>query len=482
MSRKMRAPETDYATPLCVDLDGTLILTDLLYESVFGLLKINIFYIFLLPLWLIKGKANLKHQIATRTDLDIALLPYNKDFLDFLKQQKSGGRTLTLATASNTKYAQKINLHLNLFDTVLASDAETNMSGERKQKRLVEIYGEKGFDYAGNANIDFDIWAHSREAIIVNPEPGVKNKAKKHLKVGRTFDSTDRGIISYLKAIRLHQWAKNILIFVPLVMSHQLLNPQLALQATFAFLAFGLCASSVYLLNDILDLPSDRQHDKKCKRPFASGMLPIKHGVLLIPILLLAAFSISLYLPIGYIIALALYYIVTLAYSLKLKQVALIDVLVLAGLYTMRIIGGAAAINIVPSFWLLAFSMFIFYSLALVKRYSELLHIKSSAHGKISGRGYRATDIEGLAQSGIASGFIAILVLALYINSAETATLYKHPEALWLLCPLMLYWINRIWLLTRRDEMHDDPVVFAIFDRRSHWIAVAGIAILLVAI
>lgn len=482
MSKQMETPETGYTVPLCVDLDGTLIQTDLLYESVFGLLKKNIFYLFLLPFWLFNGKANLKHQIARRVDLDVTLLPYNQDFLEFLKQQKLSGRTLALATAANIHYAQQINSHLRLFDEVLASDAETNISGKRKRKRLIDRYGEKGFDYAGNANIDFDIWSHSREAILVNPEAGVKNKAKQRLKIAHSFDRTDGGIIPYLKAVRLHQWVKNILIFVPLIMSHQLLNVQLTLQTILAFLAFGLCASSVYLLNDILDLPSDRQHAKKSQRPLASGTVPIKHGVILIPILLLAAFSIAFFLPTEYLFALALYYSVTLAYSLRLKQIALVDVLVLAGLYTMRIIGGSAAITIEPSFWLLAFSMFVFYSLALVKRYSELLHIKTPVQRKISGRGYRPIDIEGLAQSGVASGFLAILVLALYINSAETATLYKHPEALWLLCPLLLYWINRIWLLTRRDEMHDDPVVFAIFDRRSHWIAVAAIAILWIAI
>ena len=469
------------ATPLCVDLDGTLIQTDLLLESVFVLLKINILYAFLLPIWLLKGKANLKYEIASRADVDVTLLPYNADFLDYLKQQKSAGRPLVLATASNIAYAEKINEHLNLFDKILASDAHTNLSGKLKQKELVSLYGERGFDYAGNAKVDFNIWSHSREAILVNPEAGVKSKAENSLKIAELFESS-HGIMPYFKAIRVHQWVKNILIFVPLLMSHQVFNGELALQATLAFLSFSLCASSVYLLNDLLDLPSDRQHVRKCKRPLASGSVPIKHGVLLIPILLVAAFSMALMLPAEYLLALVVYYIVTLAYSLRLKQVILIDVLVLAGLYTMRVIGGAAAIAVVPSFWLLAFSMFIFYSLALVKRYSELLNLKNSSKDKISGRGYHQTDIEGLSQSGIASGLLATLVLALYINSSDTATLYKLPEALWLLCPLMLYWINRIWLLARRDQLHDDPVVFAIFDRRSHWIAVIAIIILWAAI
>lgn len=478
----MTASNSSDSVSLCVDLDGTLVLTDLLYESLLCLLKTNILYLFLLPYWLFSGKANLKHQIAKRVDLDASLLPYNNELLSYLKEERVKSRSLTLATASNIKFARDINAHLGIFDTVLGSDENTNMSGQVKQQHLVQLYGSKKFDYAGNANVDFDIWASSREAVVVNADRGVETKARRLLKIAKVIDGPRSGLMLYLKAIRLHQWVKNVLIFIPLIVSHQMFNMQLVFQVAIAFLAFGLCASSVYLLNDLLDLPSDRLHKTKSQRPLASGSMPITHGLFLIPTLLLSSISISLLLPVEFRFALAIYYAITLAYSFRLKQWALIDVLVLAGLYTMRILAGAAAITIVPSFWLLAFSMFIFYSLALVKRYSELNDLEAPPKGRISGRGYRREDMEGLAQSGVASGFLAILVLALYINLAETASLYTRPEALWLLCPLLLYWVNRVWLLTRRGKIHDDPVVFAIFDRRSHWIALVGTVILIVAI
>jgi 4-hydroxybenzoate polyprenyltransferase/phosphoserine phosphatase len=478
MNTQASTTDSGKQLPLCVDLDGTLIQSDILIEAVFALLKQNALTIFWLPLWLLKGKAYFKQQIADRVDLDVTLLPYNEPFLAYLREQKSQGRLLTLATAANIKYAERVMAYLGIFEHVLASDAETNVSGRIKREMLIDMYGEHGFDYAGNAMVDLAIWSHSRSAILVKPEAGVRRRAEKLFTVTKLFDDNGSRYRPFVKAIRLHQWMKNLLVFVPLVMSHQALNLQLVAQASIAFLAFGLCASSVYLLNDLLDLPADRRHPRKRKRPLASGSLPIKQGVVMIPLLLFAAFAISLLLPVLYSGVLLLYYIVTLAYSLLLKQLALVDVLVLAGLYTIRIIAGAAATSITPSFWLLAFSMFLFYSLALVKRYSELLPMQSATDSKIAGRGYRPVDLEGLAQAGAASGFLSVLVLALYINSTQIIGLYSHPEGIWLLCPVLLYWINRVWLLTRRGEMHDDPVVFAIRDRRSHWLALTCIIIL----
>lgn len=481
-SGDMTSSKTPHNPPLCVDLDGSLIFSDLLFESAFALLKQNALYLFLFPVWLMGGRANLKFQIAQRAPIDVSLLPYNQELLDYLSEEKAQGRQLVLATASNLAYAEQISSHLGIFDDVLCSDAHINMSGATKRAHLVDRWGEKGFDYVGNAAVDLPIWQVSRHAIVVNPDSGVEAKARQEAAVSRVFPAAPKGLMLYLTAMRVHQWVKNILIFVPLIVSHQLFDVQLATQSVLAFFVFGLCASSVYLLNDMLDLPADRQHETKSQRPLASGTLPIQQGLLMIPALLLASVAIAIFLPLEFQLALALYYAVTLAYSLVLKQVLLVDLLVLAGLYTMRIIAGAAAIALVPSFWLLAFSMFFFYSLALVKRCAELISAIEAGKAKVSGRSYKQEDLEGLAQTGIVSGFLAILVFALYINSSETAALYTHPEALWLLCPLMLYWINRVWLLTRRDKMHDDPVVFAIYDRRSHWIALIAIGILALAI
>jgi 4-hydroxybenzoate polyprenyltransferase len=475
---------TDTSTrPLCVDLDGTLLRTDLLVESVFALLKQNILYVFLLPLWLVKGKAFLKHQIAERVEIDASLLPYHDTFLTYLREEYAQGRRLILATASNEKFAEAVALYLNIFHDVMASDVTTNLSGQRKLQRLQELFGDSGFDYAGNAMVDLPLWKHAEQAVLVKPERGVKAAAEQQGSIAKVFDESEGPPLKrYIKALRLHQWLKNLLVFIPLLMAHRFGDVTLLAQAALAFLAFGLCASSVYLLNDLLDLPDDRQHPTKHKRPFAAGSISIFYGALLIPVLLVSAFGIALLLPIEFLGVLVLYYTITLAYSLRLKRVALVDVLTLAGLYTIRIIAGAAAVSVVPSFWLLAFSMFLFLSLALVKRFTELLTLQQQERKSASGRGYTSVDLEALSQFGSASAYMAVLVLALYINGEVVNDLYSHPEAIWLLCPLLLYMVTRIWLLARRDELHEDPVVFVIRDRRSQWLAGVGAILLWLAV
>ena len=469
--------------PLVVDLDGTLVQSDLLAESVFALLKRNIFFVLLLPFWLLKGKAHLKHQIAARVDIDAGLLPYHRQFLDYLESEHANGRRLILATASNEKFAGAVALNLGIFHDVLASSDDVNLSGHRKLERLKELFGHEGFDYAGNAKVDLKLWKNTGTAILVNPERGVKKAAERSCKVQQVFDNRSGSSLKrYLKALRVHQWLKNALIFVPLLVAHRFTEPMLIGQALIAFLAFGLCASSVYLLNDLLDLPEDRQHPTKCNRPFAAGSISIMNGAKLIPCLLLVAFALALLLPIEFVATLLFYYSVTLAYSLRLKQVALIDVLTLAGLYTIRIIAGAAAVSVTPSFWLLAFSMFLFLSLALVKRFTELLKMQQRDQSKAPGRGYDTEDIETLSQFGSSSAYMAVLVLALYINSDSVRELYTHPEVIWLLCPLLLYLVTRIWLLARRGMLDEDPVVFIIRDRRSQWLALIGAILLWLAI
>ena len=349
-----------------VDLDGTLIRTDILVESTFALLKQNILFVFLLPIWLFRGKAHLKHEIAARVNIDAEQLPYQEEFLHFLKCEHGSGRRLVLATASNEKYAEAISRNLCIFEEVLSSNATVNLSGRRKLARLRESFGDQGFDYAANAKVDLPVWRAAHSALLVNPERGVRKAAERQGEVAHIFDDRkDNTLKIYLKAMRLHQWLKNLLIFIPLLMAHRLNEPVLLGQALLGFLSFGLCASSVYLLNDLLDLPQDRAHPTKRLRPFAAGSIPIVNGALLIPGLLVAAFAVAIFLPIEFVGVLGLYYVTTLAYSLRLKRAALVDVLTLAALYTMRIIAGAAAVSVVPSFWLLAFSMFLFLSLAL---------------------------------------------------------------------------------------------------------------------
>jgi 4-hydroxybenzoate polyprenyltransferase/phosphoserine phosphatase len=468
--------------PLCVDLDGTLVKSDLMFESFFALCKRNILFILFCAIWLLKGKAYLKQQIAEHVDLDMRLLPYHKAFLSYLRDQHTQGRRLILCTASHEKFARQVAAHLGLFADVVASDGIINLAGENKLRRLIAMFGIGGFDYAGNSHVDLTIWPHARRSILVNPAKGVQDAAERVSQVEQVFQEDQPQRQDYLRALRLHQWLKNILVFVPLVAAHQLDELTLVVQASLGFIAFCLCASSVYILNDLLDLSADRQHPRKQFRPFAKGALSIKSGTLLIPLLLIAALSITLALPEEFLLVLAIYYGFTLAYSLWLKKKVLVDVLVLAGLYTLRIIAGSAAVSIPLSFWLLAFSMFLFLSLALVKRYSELCSVLKTEHKFIQGRGYQVLDLTTLNSLGTSSGYLAVLVLALYINSYEISVHYTHVQLIWLLCPLLLYWISRIWVIASRGKMHDDPVVFTLQDRPSQWIGVVAAVILWLAV
>ncbi|WP_226859357.1 UbiA family prenyltransferase [Acidithiobacillus albertensis] len=297
--------------------------------------------------------------------------------------------------------------------------------------------------------------------------------------ISQTFTDHHPSLKTYAKALRVHQWLKNILVFIPMLLAHQISNVSLWANGLLAFISFSLCASSVYLLNDLLDLSADRLHPRKRLRPFASGELSMVQGIALIPLLLLAAFTIAaLWLPTDFVIVLVVYYLLTVSYSFWLKAVVLLDALLLAGLYTIRIIGGMAATQIGPSFWLLTFSIFLFFSLALIKRYSELLALKQRGQLTTHGRGYHVEDLVMLMGFGVACGFMAVLVSALYINSDKVKVLYQHPAFLWLVSPILLYWISRIWLIAHRGGMHDDPVVFAAKDKGS-WAVAAVIGGLL---
>lgn len=464
----------DANAALCVDLDGTLLKSDALLESVLALLGRNPFYVFLLPVWLLKGKAALKHEIAARVDLDPATLPYDPRVLALLRETPA--RPRVLCTASNVRVAQSIARHLGLFEAVMSSDHQMNLSGRRKADALVERFGERGFDYVGNGAVDLAVWSRARRAWVINAPIALANRAKKVGEVAEHLPSEPGTAKAWIKAVRMHQWLKNLLVFLPLLASHRFFEVQAATSALLAFLAFGLCASGVYLLNDLLDLAADRGHPRKCKRPFASGRLPILHGMMAAPLLTLAGFALALYVNMNFALVLVGYYVLTLAYSLRLKRVVMVDVILLASLYTVRIIGGAAAIDSALSFWLLAFSMFLFLSLAMLKRYTELTALLANGQNQASGRGYAVDDLPLIQSLGASGGYLAVLVFALYINSPESLELYRRPQLLWLICPLLLYWVSRAWVVAHRGRMDDDPVVFAVTDRSSQIvIALCGV-------
>ena len=487
MSKQARSLETSglanqraTSPPLVVDLDGTLIKTDSLAESFFSLMRQNPLYVFLLPLWLLRGKAFLKRQISQRAILDVSLLPYRRELLDHLKIQRAQGRQLVLATGTDERIARQVADYLQIFDRILASNGTINLSGQSKRNCLIAEFGEKHFDYAGNSRRDLAVWSSARKAILVDPTGSLFRTTAGVTEIEQVFRSPKRQLRLYLQALRLHQWLKNLLVFVPLMMTHRFFEFDLLGKTFLAFLAFGLCASSVYLVNDLLDLPSDRHHPRKRHRPFATGELSPFWGLGLSPLLLGLSLFVSLLLPLSFLGTLAIYYVLNLSYSFYLKRIVLLDVIVLAGLYTLRVMAGSAAISIWPSSWLLAFSTFIFLSLALVKRYAELV-IMEAESGVVQVRGYQIVDKELLASLGSGSGYVAVLVLAIYISSGAAEIHYTRHYLVWLLCPLLLYWISYIWLMAHRGTMHDDPLVFTIRDRVSRVVLLLSAVVLLLA-
>jgi 4-hydroxybenzoate polyprenyltransferase len=455
--------------PLVVDLDGTLIRSDVLIESGFAYFKSTPLRFYRPLIWLARGgKPALKAGLAESTDVDVTVLPYDPQVLDWLKEEREAGRELVLATATHERYAQAIADHLGIFDQTFATADGVNLSARSKRDKLVAEFGEKNFDYAGNSHDDVAVWQSAAKAYVVNPSSGVERAARKIGNVERVIESRPPTIKTWSKSLRLHQWLKNLLIFVPLLAAHKLDQPNVVIAALLAFFAFGLCASSVYLLNDLLDLEDDRHHPTKRKRPLASGALPLTWGLGLFPVLLASAFALAVFcLPLRFTAVLVGYYALTLAYSMYLKRQVMVDVVVLAMLYTIRIVAGTAAIGAHLTFWLLAFSMFIFLSLALVKRYAELHSMQARGLVKTRGRGYVLSDLSLISSLGTASGYLSVLVLALYIQDGNTAKLYRHAQIIWLACPLLLYWVSRTWIIAHRGLMHDDPIVFAARDRVS---------------
>lgn len=464
--------------PLCVDLDGTLVHGDLLWESLFLLLRRNPLYFLLAPVWLLRGKATLKAELAKRITFDPEILPYNREFLLWLRQQKERGRAIWLCTASNHLLANRVADHLRIFDGIVASSDTVNVAGATKADLLAEKFGVGRFDYCGNHRVDLAIWKLSKNGIVVCGTEALGRKAAMVTRIAATFPRR-RGMTGpALRALRLHQWAKNALLFVPLVAAHRLNDPVAVGRALQAFLTFCLCASAVYLINDMLDLEADRQHARKRTRALACGDLSVPQGLGLVAALLIGSAALATALSGPFTLGLGLYFAVTLAYSLGLKRIVLVDTLTLAALYTVRIIAGALAVDVALSFWLLQFSIFLFFSLALAKRYAEMDEVLHQGGEYAEGRGYHVEDLPLLLGFGAASGYLSVLVLGLYINSPAVESLYRHPYFIWLLCALLLFWISHIWFKTYHKAMHDDPVVFALTDRTS--LVVGALAALVV--
>lgn len=467
--------------PLIIDLDGTLIYTDVLHEFAIQLLRDKPHLVLMMPFWLFGGKALLKKKLALHVNIDVTSLPFNQKLIVWLQSQKDLGRKLVLCTASDTSIARMIANHLKLFDEVIASEGIKNLAGKNKANALVEKYGENGFDYVGNSTVDLLVWEKSKQGVVVNGSSKLVVQVSAITEVAHVISKDKSNLKTWAKVFRLYQWIKNILLFVPIFAAHQEITGGVWTNLGLAFLSFSLCASSVYIANDLLDLESDRLHPRKCSRPFASGQVPIWFGVVLIPALLIASLVMAQSVDGSFLPWLLVYFGLTCAYSWVLKRLVLVDCLTLAMLYTLRIIAGAAAVSVPVSFWLLAFSIFLFLSLGFIKRYAELHAQHNSGSNKVQGRGYYLNDTSLTQQLGITSGYAAILLLALYLNSENVIKLYRTPEIIWGAIPLMLLWISWMWLKANCGLMHDDPVVFAVKDRVSLLIGALLIAILILA-
>ena len=469
--------------PLCVDLDGTLIQTDSLWESCLRLVSQQPFMLLLLPFWLFLGKSGFKHKVSQHVELNPDSLPFNATLLKYLTQQRLHNRHIVLVTAANKKIAEAIAHHLNIFDEIFASEDSHNLSGKNKAKVLCEKFGERGFVYAGNANVDLKVWQHAAAAIVVNGSDTLLAKAEQITTIEESFPKKQKPSLKViLKAMRLHQWAKNMLIFTALVLSHNLFNSSALQLSIYAFFSFSFAASAIYLINDLMDLEADRKHQTKKYRPLAAGTLPIQWAMVIVPLLLILSYAFAWQTNTNFIYVLTTYLFLTTAYSLYLKPVALLDVITLTSLYTIRIIAGAIAINVPLSYWLLAFSMFIFLSLALIKRFSELKNLVQLGETKSTARGYHTDDLPAVSLFGISSGYISVMVLVFYIHDLQAGTLYSQPDWLWFVAVTILYWISHMWLLAFRGQMNEDPVLFAVHDRTSYIISLFVIISLYLAL
>ena len=492
-------PDLPLGMALCVDLDGTLVKSDTLVDSLLVMARQSPGSLLSIPGWLMQGKAAFKRHITRTVTLDVEHLPYNRPLLEWLRTQHSLGHTIYLATASDHAIAERVAAYLGIFAGVIASDGVINISGESKLAVLREKFGER-FCYIGNARPDAELLAACQTPMVANPNRALRSRLKSSGTVMTAgFYDRSHTFRNWITALRLHQWAKNTLLFVPLLLAHRWAAGAFA-GAGIAFVSFGLCASATYIINDLLDIEADRRHASKRRRPFAAGDLTALSGIAAVVLLLAVSVTLAVFLqplifrfagdyplrlPYAFLGWLVLYMATTLVYSFYFKRKLLLDVFLLSGLYTVRILAGSAAANVAISTWLAAFSIFFFLSLAFVKRFSELENLRERGGVISNGRGYFVSDLEQLRALGTGAAYASVIIMTLYIRDPDTRLLYGHPYLLWLVVPVLLLWLSQVWMLASRGQMNDDPVVWALTSKRSLllgvlmaiviWLAAGGI-------
>ena len=463
---------------LAVDLDGTILKSDMLHESFWSAASTSWRIPFFTIMQLFKGKAAVKDFLQKHSNIDVETLPYNEEVVNYVQRfRAAGGRTI-LVTASQQHFAERIAAHLQIFDEVHGSDEVINLKGSVKANYLIERFGEGNFSYIGDATADLPIWNASCKIITVNANDTLRNKTERLGIPTEHFDLKGSTWRHYMKCCRPHQWIKNLLVFLPMLAAHEL-SGEAFYKSMLAFVAFSLIASGVYILNDLLDLNSDRSHPRKCQRPLASGAVPISLGSVLIIMLLLIGFSVSFMVNLKFFFILVVYWFMTTFYSLILKREIIVDICTLAGLYTLRILAGGVATDIGLSVWLIAFSIFFFFSLASVKRQAELQDMSNRGEIVANGRGYQVEDLALFRTISVTSGYMSVMVMSLYINTPTVQILYTFPDLLWCICAVLVYWVTRVVMITHRGQMNDDPVAFALNDRISQlcFISIIGIVL-----
>ena len=464
--------------PLVVDLDGTLVRTDLFLESVMRFIRRSPLNLFRILLWLLQGRQLAKVRIAASVAIDASRLPYNQDLITLMQQRKAAGAELILATAAPERYGTAVAEHLDCFDCVIASDELINAKGPAKLHAIRAVLGERPFEYAGDDPADQPIWDAASAGIYVNVKRSIVADARRQNRPVIELRDRNGAAKNLVRQLRIHQWVKNLLVLLPLFAAHTYTEPGAVFSALLGFVCFSFCASGVYVVNDLFDLAEDRAHPSKRHRPLAAGELSIRSGVLITLSLMISAVGLAaVLLPSAFTVVLLTYLLTNYAYSVYLKRIWAVDAMVLAGMYTLRILAGAAALGLFPSFWLLSFSMFAFLGLAYLKRYVEIMRL----HGEQSGRGYHHTDHETLFSLGISNMTVSVLVLALYIRDVDTTAFYGLPEALWGLCLIGVYWSNRVWFKARRVLIDDDPIVWALKDPVSIVLVLTAILLVIVA-
>lgn len=452
--------------PLFVDLDGTVWLGDLTQESLFAALQQDWRILYLLPIWLCSGWNYTKEQLSLRSTIDVTHLPYNAAVLEWLQQEKSKQRSIYLITASHIHLARQVAAHLGLFDDVIASTGTVHMKPAAKEALLLERYGKHGFDYAGNSWSDRFVWRSAHTAILVQAPKHARDYVQSIAPEHMEFPCTYSRWRALWHLCRPHQWLKNVLIFSPLILAHQLFDVVAWQQAGLAFVAFSAAASAIYCVNDLLDTTSDRAHSSKKHRPLAAGFVVPVQAMVCSGALLCFVAVILWWLPHQMYAVMCAYLVTSLFYSIIGKRMAMLDVLILAGLYSLRIFAGSVATGVPISSWFLRFAMFFFGSLAFVKRYSELSRLsKEVVH--VPGRGYQAADTPVVLGLGVACSVLSLLIFTQYLDSGLRTDLYSHPAWLWITGVALAYWLGRLWLLTQRGELLEDPVIFALTDRVS---------------